>query len=150
MHDRLAARLGAVERHALAEVDVEGSRRWLLEADADADAVPAPDAAHLLPHFDVFTVGSHPRDQLMPPGSPIALAAPGTAAPLAVLLVGGRVAGVWERRPKGKVLSVRVGSHQPLTSHQRESVATQAERVAQVLELRCELEFGEVPLRFHL
>src|SRR2546427_1417873 len=140
---RLFAELGP----ELVEVDVEGSRRWLLEADCAA-AEPAPEAVSLLPHFDVFTVGSHPRDQLMPPGSPIALAAPGTAAPLAVLLVGGRVAGVWERRPKGKRLLVRVDAHQALTRRQRSSAGEQAERVAQVLELRCELEFGTVPLRF--
>jgi hypothetical protein len=134
----------------LAEADVEGSRRWLLKADLDGDAEPAPDAVHLLPHFDVFTVGSHPRSQLMPPGSPVAQAAPGTAAPLPVLLVGGRVAGVWERRPKGKRLQVRVDAHRPLTRRQRSSISEQAERAAQVLELQCELEFGAVPLRFHL
>ena len=65
-------------------------------------------------------------------------------------LVGGRVAGVWERRPKGKRLSVRIDAHQPLTSRQRRSLSEQAERVAQVLELQCELEFGPVSLRFHL
>jgi hypothetical protein len=147
---RLTRRLFEELEPELAEVDVEGSRRWLPKADLDAAAEPAPDAVHLLPHFDVFTVGSHPRDQLMRPGSPVAAAAPGTAAPLAVVLIGGRVAGVWERRPKGRRLLVRVDSHQPLTRRQRDSVSEQAERVAQVLELSCELEFGPVPLRFHL
>ena len=68
---RLFAELGP----ELVEVDVEGSRRWLLKEDCDA-AEPAPEAVSLLPHFDVFTVGSHPREQLMPPGSPVAAAAP--------------------------------------------------------------------------
>jgi hypothetical protein len=105
---------------------------------------------HLLPHFDVFTVGSHPRSQLMSPGTPVAQAAPGTAAPLPVVLVGGRVAGVWERRPKGKRLFVRIDAHQPLTRRQRGSLGEQAERAARVLELEAEIEFGPVPLRFHL
>src|SRR5437879_550969 len=94
---------------------------------------------------DATSDAGGPEPRTRPP-----LAAPGTAAPLAVLLVGGRVAGVWERRPKGRRLLVRVDAHQPLTRRQRNSVSEQAERAAQVLELQCELEFGPVPLRFHL
>ena len=132
----------------LTAVDVEGGQRWLLKADVEA-AEAAPDSVHLLPHFDVYTVGSHPRDQLIPRGSPVAVVSPGTAAGFAVLLVGGRVGGVWERKPKGKRLLVRVDAHQALKRGQRDAVAEAAERVAEVLELRCELEWGEVPLRPH-
>ena len=134
----------------LAEVEVEGERRWILRSDLDAPAEAAPDAVNLLPHFDVFVVGAHPRDQLIPRGSRVAKAAPGTAAPLAVVLVGGRVAGVWERKPKGKRLLIRVGADVPLSRPQRASIEAQAERIASFLERQCELEFGEVPLRFHL
>jgi hypothetical protein len=145
----IAKRLFDDLRDELAPVDVDGERRWLMEADLEAATQTAPDAVQLLPHFDVYSVGSHPRQQLMPPGSPVALASPGTAAGFAVLLVGGRVGGVWERRPKGKRLRVRVDAHQPLSRRQRGAVSAAAERVAQVLELECELEFGEVPLRPH-
>ncbi|HKW69944.1 MAG TPA: winged helix DNA-binding domain-containing protein [Candidatus Dormibacteraeota bacterium] len=134
----------------LAEVEVEGSRRWLLRSDVGGPFETAPDSVHLLPHFDAFVVGSHPRDQLIPRRTRVAQAAPGTAAPLAVVLVGGRVAGVWERKPKGKRLLVRVGAEVPLTRLQRASIEAQAERIASILERKCELEFGEVPLRFHL
>jgi hypothetical protein len=134
----------------LAEVEVDGSRRWMLKEDLDAPAEPARKAVSLLPHFDAFVVGSHPREQLMEPGSPVAVASPGTAAPLAVLLVGGRVSGVWTREPKGKRLRIRVDAHVPLTRRQGDSVAAQAQRIAQILEKECELEFGPVPLRFHL
>ena len=134
----------------LAEVDVEGSGRWILRSDLETPAEAAPDAVNLVPHFGVFVVGSHPREQLMEPGSPVAVAAPGTAAPLAVLLVGGRVGGVWERKPKGKRLLIRVDAHVPLSRGQRSAVEAQAERVAQILEKQCDFEFGEVPLRWHL
>lgn len=86
----------------------------------------------------------------MVPGSVIAAASPSTAAPLAVLLVGGRVSGVWTREPKGKRLLVRVDAHVPLTKRQRDTVAEQAQHVAQILERDCELEFGQVAKRFHL
>jgi len=134
----------------LAEVDVEGSRRWILRTDLGADSKPAGDSVHLLPQFDVFVVGSHPRDQLMDPTSAVAQASPGTAATFAVLLVGGRVGGVWERKPVAGRLRVRVGANRSLHRRQRDSIAEQAERIAQVLELRSEIEFGEVSLRRHL
>ncbi|TMC85279.1 MAG: winged helix DNA-binding domain-containing protein [Chloroflexi bacterium] len=146
----LTRQLFAAISDELAEVDIEGDRRWVLASDADAAAEAAAEAVHLLPHFDVFVVGSHPRGQLIERGSAIHALLPGTAAPLAVLLRGGRVAGVWERRPKGKRLLVRVDAHQPLNRRQRSSIEAQATRIAQILERECELEFGEVSLRPHL
>ena len=146
----VAQRLFDEAADELAEVEVDGARRWILRSDMDAPAEAIPDAVHLLPQFDAYVVGSHPREQLIEPGSPVAKASPGTAAPLAVLLVGGRVAGVWERRPKGKRLLVRVDAHVPLNRRQRFAIEGQAERVANILERECELEFGAVSLRRHL
>jgi hypothetical protein len=134
----------------LVEVDVEGSRRWMLATDVDAAAEPHPDAVSLLPHFDVYVVGSHPRDVLMEPGTPVARASVGTAAPFAVLLVGGRVGGVWERVPRGRKLLVRIGAHRGLNRRQRGAAEEQAARIASILERECEVEFGEVALRPHL
>ena len=134
----------------LAEVDVEGSRRWMLASDVTDTADLHPHAVHLLPQFDVYVVGSLPREQLIPPGTPIARLRMGTAAPFAVLAVGGQVAGVWERRARGKNLVIRVDAHRPLKPRQKEAVARQAERVAEILGSRCELEFGEVALKAHL
>ena len=45
---------------------------------------------------------------------------------------------------------VRIDAHQPVTRRQRSSLTEQAERAARVLELEGEVEFGPVPLRFHL
>ena len=95
-------------------------------------------------------VGSHPRAQLIPPDTVIGQAAPGTAAGLPVVLVGGRVLGVWLREPKEKRLRITVDAHTPLDGHQQEALAQQAERVGEILEMKTELEFGSLPLRFHL
>ena len=113
-------------------------------------AEASPEAVNLLPHFDVFVVGSHPREELMDVKSALAKASPGTAATFAVLLVGGRVGGVWERRPKGKRLLIRIDAYVPLNSRQRSEVEEQAERIGQILELKAEVEFGKVALRRHL
>ena len=134
----------------ITEVDVEDSRRWMLSADARSTLSAHREDVHLLPQFDVFVVGSLPREQLIPADSPIAAMRLGSAAPFAVLLVGGRVGGVWERKPKGKRLLIRVDAHVPLSRNQRRGVEAQAERVAQILGLESDLEFGKVSLRRHL
>jgi hypothetical protein len=134
----------------LAQVDVEGEARWMLESDARTAADEAADAVNLLPHFDVFVVGSHPRAQLMDADSAVARLSPGTAAGFAVILVGGRVSGVWERRPKGKRLLVRADPSRPLNRAQIHALEAQAHRVAEILERECEFELGPVDLRPHL
>lgn len=146
----LAGRLFSDLAPEIVEVDVEGSRRWMLASDATAQAVADREAVHLLPQFDVYVVGAHPREQLIPADSPIAAMKLGSAAPFAVLLVGGRVAGIWSRRPRGKKLVVRVDAHVPLKRAQQEEVERQAQRVAEIVGLESELEFGDVPLRRHL
>ena len=137
-------------RDELMEVDVEGTRRWMLADDREASAEAHPEAVNLVPHFDVYVVGSHPRTELMGAESPVRALSPGTAAPFAVLLVGGRVSGVWERRQKGKRLQVRIDSFQPLSRRQRASIEGQAARIAQILEKEPEVDFGDVALRPHL
>jgi len=132
------------------DVDVEGERRSMLSSDLRAAAHEAPDAVNLLPHFDVFVVGSHPRRELMDPDSEVARLSPGTAAGFAVIVTGGRVSGVWERRPKGKRLLVRADPRHRLSAAQRASLEDQAHRVAAILERECDFELGPVELRPHL
>lgn len=145
----LARQLFAALTDELAEVSVEGESRYALAADDWSGSPDASRAVQLLPHFDVFVVGSHPRDRLIEPGSPLTKLVPGTAAPFAVVLRGGRVAGVWERRPKGKRLMVRVDAYWPLQRKDRMAIEQQASRVAQILERECEVELGPVALRPH-
>ena len=149
MAPALAKRLIEAVSDDLVEVAVEGEKRWALASDVVVEAEGTADAVHLLPHFDVFVVGSFPREQLIVPGTPVAGAAPGTASPFAVVLRGGRVAGVWERRPKSKRLLVRVDAYWPLKRKDRNAIEAQANRVAAILERDCELEFRHVELRPH-
>jgi hypothetical protein len=145
----LAKRLFAALNDELLTVDVEGDKRLLLSGDEEGFE-PQPEAVHLLPHFDVYVIGSHPRAQLIPPGTAIGEAAPGTAAGLPVVLVGGRVLGVWLREQRGKRLRITVDAHAPLDRRQKAELAEQAERVGEILQSKSEVEFGPLPLRFHL
>jgi hypothetical protein len=133
----------------LEEVDVDGWRAWL---PADA-AQPTPSESgrrvHLLPVYDCYVVGSHPREQLIPEIAPEGLQR-GTAAPFAVLLVNGVVGGLWERRKRGKVLQIRVDPFHALTAKQKREVEAEAERVGQVLETPVDFAFGHVEVRGHL
>jgi hypothetical protein len=133
----------------LVEVSVEGERRWALASDAAYAGPDASHAVHLLPQFDVFVVGSHPRNQLMEDGSPIAAMRLGSAAPFSVVLRGGRVAGVWERRPKGKKLLIRIDPYWGVSRAERDALEANAMRVAAILERECLVEFGHVELRPH-
>jgi hypothetical protein len=130
------------------EVDVEGWRGWLPAADE-----PAPDAAgsvRLLPHFDCYVVGAHPRARFLPPVWAERGLPSGTAAQLPVLLVDGAVGGLWHRRRAGRRLEITVEPFGRLTARQRREVAAEADRVGAILEASVTVTFGPVPARPHL
>jgi hypothetical protein len=106
-------------------------------------------AVHLLPHFDCYVVGGFPRSQLIPETAPAALRK-GTAAPFSVLLVEGVVAGLWERRARGKQLEVRVHAFDGLSATQQREVERQAVRIGEIQQLRAVVSFGHVVPRGHL
>ena len=137
----------------LAEVDVEGWRAWLPESATTCNEREAKTRVEpsvlLLPHFDCYVVGCHPRNRLVPSWAPAALQK-GTAAPFAVLMIDGVVGGLWQRRRKGKVLHVQVDAFSQLSRQQRTMLEAQAARVGEILGLRGELAFGPVEARPHL
>src|SRR5262245_58311036 len=117
----------------------------LLAADAGARWTPAPGSVRLLPQFDVYVVGSHPRDALIPPAH-VKRAFEGRdlpsgagsgrlllAGPTPVLLIEGKVAGRWERRRAGRRLEVLVEPFRELTARERRQLAAEGDRVAEVL-----------------
>lgn len=150
----LAADAGAVE------VEVEGTRRW---ADAPLPARRAgKPSTLLLGTFDVYVVGSFPRDVLIPPRHAAMAKALGVAhgwdragrtslaGNLPVLVVDGVVSGVWERRRAGKRLEIRVQPFIDLDRAQREMVSRAATRVGEILGMTAEVSFGQVVGRAHL
>jgi hypothetical protein len=135
----------------LDEVEVEGWRAWLPRGESTPDFErPSFDSVHLLPHYDCYVVGSHPRSQLVPAAAPAALHTRGTAAPFNVVLVNGVVGGLWERRRHANVLDVRVDTFAALSKAQRSDVERQAARIGEILETPVELSFGPVAARPHL
>jgi hypothetical protein len=115
----------------VAPVSVEGEAGWMLAADVDGAAAAAPDGTvALLPAFDQYVVAAPRTD------SPVLAAeqrarvyrAQGWLSP--VLLVDGRIEGVWRHERKGKRVLVRLEPFGKLPKWARAGAEREAERLA--------------------
>jgi hypothetical protein len=122
----LALKLPADVLEGYEEVDVEGTRTFVVPGTAFSDDEPV--GVRLLWHYDVYVIACHPRDHLIPEQKErIFLRG---AGPNPALLVDGRVAGVWSRKQRGRRMEIRIEPFGRLTKAQRAAVAEDAERVA--------------------
>ena len=104
----------------------------------------------LLPYFDAYVVGSHPRERLFPgKAAARALAPSGQAGNYPVLLIDGVVAGVWHQRRSGRKIDVTVEPLTRLTGHQRRALDAQVERIGEILEGQARLTIGTVTTGGH-
>ena len=137
-----------VARADLDRVEVNGTEAWVSHGD-----VEFPDeAAHgirLLPYFDPYQVGSHPREQLFPGRAWERALSRGQAGNFPVLLVDGVVGGVWHQKRSGKRIAVTVEPLVSLTKAQLAELDAQAQRVGEILEGVAELTIGEVTVGPH-
>jgi uncharacterized protein YukE len=138
-------------RHELTEVVFERTRAWVAAGDAEVPGVEEPpDGVLLLPYFDAFVVGSHPRDRLFPgKAAGRALVPSGQAGNFPVLLVGDEVAGVWHQRRSGRRLELTVEPLVPLAAAQRRALEVQAARIGEILEGTPRLVVGTVTVGAH-
>jgi len=138
---------------ALEEVDVEGHRAWQL-ADDPGVSQPleseAQDAVRLLPHFDCYAIGSHPRDRLVPADQKGRVLTRGSIGNVPVVIIEGVVAGIWRQQRRGGRLDVRVETFRPLSAGQRERLAAVVARVGEIVEAEGALTLGAVDARPHL
>jgi len=94
----------------LTEVTLDGTPAWVVEGDTSMPpAKEAVGSVLLLPYFDAYVVGSHPRDPLFPGQATSRARAPsGQTGNYPVLVVDGVVAGVWHQRRSGKLIDLTV------------------------------------------
>jgi hypothetical protein len=122
------------------EVDIEGERAWVLARDLREIAESkSPNAARLLPAFDPWVIGaSRGAPALLEPRHKARVYRPqGWISP--VLLVNGRMAGVWKHARKGRRLLVDIDPFSPLPAWARRQLTAEADRLAAFLECRLEL-----------
>ncbi|MFC4018741.1 winged helix DNA-binding domain-containing protein [Micromonospora sp. GCM10011542] len=132
----------------LQQVDVAGTVAWVSAGDTAPAPVP-PYGVRLLPYFDAYTVGCHPREQLFPgPAAQRALSG-GQAGNFPVLLIDGIIAGIWHYRRSGRKLHITVEPPTPLTLADRRDLDDQVERIGAILEGRPQLTIGTVTVGSH-
>ena len=154
---RPARDLAANIKDELEEVDVEGYRSYLLAEDGASTAHTAGGVAQLpvrlLPHFDCYVIGCHPRGELLPADWGHRVPPRTTPSQLPTLLVEGKVAGVWQRiegKAKGRQIEVRVEPFMSLDKRQRGLLEEEAAKIGAILGVEAALVIGPVAIRPHL
>jgi hypothetical protein len=121
------------------EVDVEGRRAYVLAGDTTF-----PDSlgtVRLLPEYDLYVMGFRERGELVPDPLREQMARHGRGryegpAGSRFLLAGGVLAGLWERRRRGRRIELRVLPIRRLTRAERAELAAEAERIGSLLDLK--------------
>jgi hypothetical protein len=132
----------------LEKVSLDGADAWLLAEDTDFPDEP-PKGLRLLPYFDAYVVGSHPRELLFPGKAGERALAGGQAGNFPVLMIDGIVAGVWHQRRAGKYIDFTVEPLAELNSAQRRALDEQVERVAAFLGGTPRLTIGKISVGPH-
>ena len=133
----------------LQRVEVEGTPAWVSVGDTAVPAT-APRGVRLLPYFDAYVVGCHPRERLFPgQAAARALNPTGQAGNYPVLLIDGTVAGIWHQRRAGRALDVTVEPFGELTLPQRRELDDQVARLGDFLEGAPRLTIGTVTTGRH-
>jgi winged helix DNA-binding protein len=117
------------------EVELGGERVWLLAADLrEIESASPPRAARLLPAFDPWVVGaSRTDDAVVDPAHRARVYRPqGWMSP--VVLVDGRIAGVWRHALKSRHIAVELAPFGRLPAWASAELEAEAERLAAFVE----------------
>jgi Winged helix DNA-binding domain len=119
---------------AVREVEVEGHVAWALTSDLSAlGRAESVDGVRLLPAFDVYTTGTRPRSSLVDPRfEDRVYRKAGWISP--VVLIGGRVRGVWKHERAGARIDVEVEPFIKLGAAHRKAIASEADRLGKFFE----------------
>ncbi len=131
----------------VAEVDLEGLRCWMLSKDVDsALAARSVKRVNLVPAFDQYVIAATRQcEHLMPGDFKARIYRPqGWISP--VVLVGGRMDGVWQHEVKGGRLQVSVEPFVPLPAWAKKGINQEAEYLAGFLgQDNVEVSFVQLP-----
>ncbi|MGN9908382.1 winged helix DNA-binding domain-containing protein [Phytohabitans sp. LJ34] len=136
------------ERADLERVDVDGEPAWVAAGDTGVPAGP-PRGVRLLPYFDAYGIGCHPREKVFPGRAGERALNRGQAGNFAVLLVDGTVAGIWHQKRSGKRIAVTVEAFGTLSPARLKQLGEQVERLGEILEATPTLTLGEVTVGGH-
>lgn len=118
----------------ISQVEIEGASAWMLTRDTRSirESAPARSVA-LLPAFDQYIIAASPHaENLMPQGLRARIyRSQGWVSP--VLLVNGRIAGVWRHELKGSRVDVTIEPFDKVPSWVRKGAEEETERLGEFL-----------------
>ena len=129
-------------RPEMATTSVEGKSAAVLESDLATikAATLESQIVHLLPSFDVYLLGHRSKSHLVADGNyKRVYRAAGWISP--VILIDGRVAGVWSYTRREKTLQVNVEPFATISKHQRALIECRATNFAHFFNSTCELAY---------
>ena len=134
------------------ELAVVGTRRCTGVAAEDRTVRPAtkPAGVRLLPYFDAYVVGCHPRARVYPGEAARRGLSGRQAGTMPVVLVNGEVAGVWHLGRSGRRLHFGVELFGSLTARQRGQLDGEISRTATILEGKPAVTLGPLEAGHHL
>ena len=107
------------------------------------ESLSAAGVVRLLPMFDAYTHGLIDYDQLLPPAfRPLVFRPQGWIS--AVVLVDGRIRGVWEYKTGNSGTTVKVSMFATPDAGIRDAIVAEAERLNDFLDTRVSIEFDAV------
>lgn len=127
----------------IAVVELDGERQWLLTEDVPGVERAAPTGTvRLLPRFDPYVVGAPREEPAICPDDHVDRVYRSNGWISAVLLVDGRIRGVWQHdRSQGEV-EITLEPFGPVDEALRERATAEAERIAEPLGGSLSLEWG--------
>jgi hypothetical protein len=120
---------------------------WVNAGDLDVPARAR--GVRLLPYFDSYTVGCHPRALVFPGRAGERALTNGQAGNRPVVLVDGTVRGIWHHRLTGRRLAITIELVDDLTAAQLRDLDRQVERVGAILGATPTRTFGPVTVGPH-
>lgn len=126
---------------------LEGEQAFVVPGDTDLPSRHR--GVRLLPYFDAYVVGAHPRALLFPGAAATRALTSGQAGNYPVLLIDGLVAGVWHARRTGRKLAITVEPLRDLTATQRKQLDTEIDLLGTILEAVPTLTIGPVTAGAH-
>jgi Winged helix DNA-binding domain len=138
----------AVSLFAAAGLEPVGDLGWVAAGDTDFPAA-RPSGVRLLPYFDAYAVGSHPRALVYPGRAAERALARNQAGNFPVLLLGGVVGGVWHQKRSGRYVDVTVEPLDELSAARRRGLDAEVERLGAFTGLVPRLSIGPVTVGAH-
>lgn len=114
----------------LLQVDVEGHSSSMLRKDQEViEESVSTGSVRLLPNFDSYVLGFRPRDSFVPKGNADLVFRP-QAWVSPVVLVDGRIAGIWERNGRRSRNELAISLFTRLTNDQRKVLREEVARLS--------------------